>query len=135
MSDEKKILQPTNSNAADFELAVDSFIDSASKISANMLGLVNRVGGQIFALLFLSRKPRSLDEIGELLKISKSNVSVNIRLLEDYKLVRKCWHKGSRKDYYEACRDSPRQLLRDFFDSNAFANCSLYFVFKSCFLF
>ncbi len=81
-----------------------------------MLGMVNRVGGQIYALLFLMRKPLSLDGISDLLKTSKGNVSVNIRLLEEHGLVRKVWVKGSRKDYYEPARDYPRKLLRGFFD-------------------
>lgn len=108
-----QLLEKKNEN---FEKALDSFIDAAGKISANMLGMVNKVGGQIYALLFLSRNPLSLDEIAETLKISKSNISINIRLLEDTKLVRKVWVKGSRKDFYEATRENPRHILKDFFD-------------------
>ncbi|MBI1908775.1 MAG: MarR family transcriptional regulator [Deltaproteobacteria bacterium] len=96
--------------------ARDSFIESVGKITANMLGMVSKVGGQIYALLFLSRQPLSLDEISDILKLSKGNVSVNIRLLEETKLVRKVWVKGSRRDYYEAHRDYPRQFLKGFFD-------------------
>jgi len=98
------------------EKALDLFIESAGKISANMLGMVNRVGGQIYALLFLTRDSLSLDEIAESLQVSKGNVSVNIRLLEEIKLVKKIWVKGSRRDYYEANRDYPRKLLKSFFD-------------------
>jgi DNA-binding transcriptional regulator GbsR (MarR family) len=100
----------------EFERALDGFIEAAGKISANMLGMVNRVGGQIYALLFLSREPLSLDDIAEILKISKSNISINIRLLEENKLVRKVWVKGSRRDFYEACRDYPKQFFKGFFD-------------------
>lgn len=98
------------------EAALDTFIESAGKISANMLGMVNRVGGQIYSLLFLSREPLSLDEISEILQVSKGNISVNVRLLEEIKLVKKVWVKGSRRDYYEANRDYPRKLLKGFFD-------------------
>ncbi len=100
----------------EFEKALDSFIEAAGKISANMLGMVNKVGGQIYALLFLSRSPLSLDEMAETLKVSKSNISINIRLLEECKLVRKVWVKGNRKDFYEATRENPRHILKDFFD-------------------
>lgn len=109
-------LQLAPKPSQEFEKALDSFIEAAGKISANMLGMVNKVGGQIYALLFLSRSPLSLDEIAETLKISKSNISINIRLLEETKLVRKVWVKGSRKDYYEATRENPRHILKDFFD-------------------
>ena len=96
--------------------ALDSFIESAGKISANMLGMVSKVGGQIYALLFLSRKSLSLDEISDALKISKGNISINVRMLEENKLVNKVWVKGTRKDYYEASRDYPKKFLKSFFD-------------------
>lgn len=98
------------------EKALDRFIENAGKISANMLGMVNKVGGQIYALLFLSREPLSLDDISEILQVSKGNISVNIRTLEEFKLVKKVWVKGSRRDFYEANRDYPRKFLKGFFD-------------------
>lgn len=115
---EKKAESPKAEGATNQSLAKarDGFIDSAGKISANMLGMVSKVGGQIYALLFLARNPMSLDEIAEVLKLSKGNISVNIRMLEGYGLVRKVWVKGTRKDYYEAARDYPRIFLKDFFD-------------------
>ncbi len=81
-----------------------------------MLGMVSKVGGQIYALLFLSRHPMSLDQIADSLKLSKGNISVNVRILEEAGLLRKVWVKGDRRDYYEAHRDQPRKLLKDFFD-------------------
>ncbi|MBF0492943.1 MAG: ArsR family transcriptional regulator [Deltaproteobacteria bacterium] len=113
------MLQIVSENKAvtpEYEKALDTFIQAAGKISANMLGMVSKVGGQIYALLFLSSKPLSLDEIADHLKTSKSNVSINIRLLEKCKLVQKVWVKGTRKDYYEAKREYPKQVFRDFFD-------------------
>lgn len=100
----------------DLQQARDNFIESAGKISANMLGMVSKVGGQIYALLFLARNPMSLDEIMKILHLSKGNISVNIRMLESVGLVRKVWVKGTRKDYYEAARDYPKKFLRQFFD-------------------
>lgn len=114
----KLIEDKKNVSAKDDALsqARDHFIESAGKISANMLGMVSKVGGQMYALLFLTRSPMSLDEIVEVMKLSKGNVSINIRLLEKYGLVRKVWVKGTRKDYYEAARDYPRKFLKDFLD-------------------
>ncbi len=94
--------------------AVDTFIQGAGKVSSALLGMINKAGGQIYALLFLSDEPLSLDEISKRLGISKSNVSINIRLLEDFNLVRKVWVKGSRKDYYAAERVYPKKVLGDF---------------------
>lgn len=110
-----QVVEKKRSNDS-LEKARDHLIESAGKITANMLGMVSKVGGQIYALLFLSRNPLSLDDIGETLKLSKGNISVNVRMLEGFGLVKKVWVKGTRKDYYEANRDYPRKFLRDFFD-------------------
>jgi DNA-binding transcriptional regulator GbsR (MarR family) len=50
-------------------------------------------------------EPLSLDEITNRLKVSKGNVSVNIRILENWGAVTKVWVKGSRKDHYKANLD------------------------------
>ncbi len=87
----------------------DNFVESIGQLSAS-LGL-SRVAGQLYALLYLSERPISLDEMVETLKISKGNVSVNIRELEKWGAVRKVWVKGSRKDYYEADLDVLKVVL------------------------
>ncbi|MFH0800606.1 MAG: helix-turn-helix domain-containing protein [Pseudomonadota bacterium] len=107
---------PAESGEALLDSATDIFIQGAGKISSALLGMINKVGGQIYAILFLSDEPLSLDDIAEKLAVSKSNVSINIRMLEDYSLVRKVWVKGSRKDYYAAERAYPRKVLRDFLE-------------------
>jgi DNA-binding transcriptional regulator GbsR (MarR family) len=43
----------------------------------------------------------SLDEMAERLEVSKGSVSTNIRLLERWKVVRKVYHRGARKNFYE----------------------------------
>lgn len=96
--------------------AVNTFVQGAGKVSSALLGMINRAQGQIYALLFISDEPLSLDEISDRLGISKSNVSINIRMLEDFNLVRKVWVKGSRKDYYSAERVYPKKVLRDFLE-------------------
>ena len=96
--------------------AIDIFLQGAGKISSALLGMINKVGGQIYALLFVSDEPLSLDEIAERLGVSKSNVSVNIRLLEEYDLVKQVWVRGSRKDYYAARRVYPKKVITDFLE-------------------
>ncbi len=90
----------------------DNFAESIGQLASN-LGL-NRIVGQIYALLFLSNGPLSLDYIVEQLKVSKGNVSVNVRELEKWGAVRKVWVKGSRKDYYEANPDTLKVILNRF---------------------
>jgi DNA-binding transcriptional regulator GbsR (MarR family) len=96
--------------------ALDIFIQGAGQVSSALLGMVNKVGGQIYALLFLSDEPLSLDEIAEKLEISKGNISINIRMLEETRLVRKVWIKGSRKDYYSAERVYPKKVIKGFLE-------------------
>lgn len=100
----------------DLNHALDTFIQGAGQISSALLGMVNKVGGQIYALLFLSDEPLSLDDIAERLRISKSNISINVRMLEDSHLVRKIWVKGSRRDFYSAERIYPKKVLKDFLE-------------------
>ena len=61
----------------------------------------SRIAGQLEGLLLFSNKPMSLDEMAERLEVSKGSVSTNIRLLERWKVVRKVYHRGARKNYYE----------------------------------
>lgn len=96
--------------------AVDTFLQGAGKISSALLGMVNKVGGQIYALLFMTEEPMSLDEIADRLCVSKSNISINIRLLEEFDLVKQVWVKGSRKDYYTARRAYPKKVLKGFLE-------------------
>ena len=65
---------------------------------------------KLYCLLYLHAKPLSLDEMAESLGVSKGNVSLNIRELENWGAVKKVWVKGSRKDFYEADMDIKKIL-------------------------
>lgn len=66
---------------------------------------VNRTVGQIYALLFLSPRPLHADEIAETLGFSRSNVSMGIRELQSWRLVRMVHQIGDRREYFEAPDD------------------------------
>ncbi|MBW8853006.1 MAG: MarR family transcriptional regulator, partial [Bradyrhizobium sp.] len=66
---------------------------------------VNRTVGQIYALLFLSDRPLIADEIAEALGMSRSNVSMGLKELEAWRLIRKRHMPGDRRDYIEAPDD------------------------------
>src|SRR5215813_15039331 len=68
-------------------------------------GVLTQLQGRIFALLYLHQRPLALEEIAAELDQSKSNISVNIRGLVDWHLVRRTHVAGSRKDHYEAATD------------------------------
>ena len=72
--------------------------------------------GQLYGLIYLSPKPLTLDDMATNLSISKGNVSINIRALERWNMVKHIWVKGDRKDYYEAETDfykSIRAILKE----------------------
>jgi DNA-binding transcriptional regulator GbsR (MarR family) len=68
-------------------------------------GVLTQLQGRIFGFLYLQPGSVSLDEITSELGLSKGNISVNIRGLVDWHLVRRVSMAGSRKDHYEAASD------------------------------
>ena len=60
----------------------------------------NRTVGQIYALLVIHEEPLNADQIGELLSISRSNVSMGIKELQSWRLVTLHHKPGDRKDYF-----------------------------------
>jgi len=83
-------------------------MEEVSKEFINNLGRVadffgfNRLMGQLYAVLFLSPEPLTLDDMVKKLESSKGNVSINIRALERWGLVRQIYKWADRKNYYEA---------------------------------
>jgi DNA-binding transcriptional regulator GbsR (MarR family) len=55
---------------------------------------------QIQALLFISTKPLSMEDVMEELKISRGNTSMNMRQLIDWGIVTKVLITGERKAYF-----------------------------------
>jgi DNA-binding transcriptional regulator GbsR (MarR family) len=80
------------------------FVDGIGAAAATS-GILTQPQGRIFALLYLHPGPLSLDEIAAELGQSKSNVSIQIRGLVEWHLVRHTRRAGSRKDHYEAATD------------------------------
>ena len=80
------------------------FIEGMGAASATS-GVLSQLQGRIFAVLFLEDHPLSLDDVAEALQISKSNVSINIRNLIEWHLVRRVSVPNSRRDHYEAASD------------------------------
>jgi DNA-binding transcriptional regulator GbsR (MarR family) len=80
------------------------FIEGMGAASATS-GVLSQLQGRIFAVLFLEDHPLSLDDIAESLQLSKSNISINIRNLVEWHLVRRVSVPNSRRDHYEAASD------------------------------
>jgi DNA-binding transcriptional regulator GbsR (MarR family) len=61
--------------------------------------------GALYAALYLSPEPLSLDDLIPLASVTKGSVSTNIRALEQLGMVHKHIRPGDRKDYYLAETD------------------------------
>ena len=66
---------------------------------------VIRTVAQIHGLLYLLDKPLTADDICETLSLARSNVSVSLRELAAWKLVRIVHVLGDRRDHFEAQRE------------------------------
>jgi DNA-binding transcriptional regulator GbsR (MarR family) len=66
---------------------------------------VNRSVSQIHALLYLSERPLTADEIASTLSLARSNVSNSIRELMAWDLIRRVPVKGDRREHFEAETD------------------------------
>jgi DNA-binding transcriptional regulator GbsR (MarR family) len=95
------------------ERATSTLVDGIGAAAATS-GVLNQIQGRIFALLYLEARPLALEEIAAELQQSKSNVSLNIRVLVEWHLVRRKPIPGSRKDHYAAATDFFRAMQEIF---------------------
>jgi DNA-binding transcriptional regulator GbsR (MarR family) len=66
---------------------------------------VNRTVAQIHALLFLSERPLTAEDIAESLGVARSNVSNSLKELQSWKLIRSTHLMGDRRDHFVALQD------------------------------
>jgi DNA-binding transcriptional regulator GbsR (MarR family) len=90
---------------ANLDAVQDSMLDGLGQL-ASYFGF-SKVMGQLYGALLLSADPLSLDDLVELLDISKASVSMNLRTLEHMGMVRQVWVRGQsgRRKFYEAETD------------------------------
>jgi DNA-binding transcriptional regulator GbsR (MarR family) len=73
---------------------------------------VNKSIAQVQALLLISPKPLTTDDIMEELKISRGNANMSIRQLLDWGIVYKKSVAGDRKEYFIAEKDVWKWALK-----------------------
>lgn len=73
---------------------------------------INRTMAQVHALLLISPKALSTEEIMEQLQISRGNVNMNVRELINWGLIRKELKTGDRKEYFYAEKDMWRAAMQ-----------------------
>ncbi len=66
---------------------------------------LGKITGQLYAALYLSEEPLSLAELAESLGVTKGNVSIAIRSLEQLGMVRRSIRPGDRRVFFEAESD------------------------------
>jgi DNA-binding transcriptional regulator GbsR (MarR family) len=92
-------LEPENVLVKDpLTAAQDQFILEWGRMSSSWG--INRTMAQIHALLLVTGRPHSVDEIIERLHISRGNASMNLRDLMDWGIVQRFRRPGDRKDIY-----------------------------------
>lgn len=63
---------------------------------------IGKITGEIYAALYLSKEPLSLAELAESLGVTKGNISVAIRTLEQLGMVKRSQRPGDRRVFFEA---------------------------------
>src|ERR1700710_330539 len=66
---------------------------------------INRTVGQICALLYVSPRPLPADEIAEVLRFSRSNVSMGLKELQSWRLVKLQHLPGDRREHFSTPDD------------------------------
>ena len=67
---------------------------------------INRTVGQIYALIYVSKRAINADEIAEALEFSRSNVSMGLKELQAWRLVQLRHLPGDRREYFDAPGDA-----------------------------
>ena len=67
---------------------------------------VNRTVAQIHALLYVSPKPLTAEQIAQTLSVARSNVSTSLRELQRWGIVKVSHVLGDRRDYFESLHDT-----------------------------
>jgi DNA-binding transcriptional regulator GbsR (MarR family) len=66
---------------------------------------INRTVGQMYALLFASEKPLNAEEISDALAFSRSNVSMGLKELDSWRLIKLQHLPGDRREYFSTPED------------------------------
>lgn len=90
-------------DAARLQQAKDEFIAQWGALGSTWG--INRTMAQIHALLMVSPRPLSTDEVMAELRISRGNANTNLRDLVGWGLVRSVVRKGERKEFFESEKD------------------------------
>ena len=66
---------------------------------------INRTVGQVYALLFVSERPLNAEDLVAELSISRSNVSMALKELRNWRLLETVYVAGERSEHFSAPED------------------------------
>ena len=66
---------------------------------------INRTMAEIHAFLFITGQPQCTDDVMDRLNISRGNVSMSLRALCDWGIIRRLHKRGERREYFESLGD------------------------------
>lgn len=70
-----------------------------------------RIAGRVLGYLLVSGEPRSLDDLADALRVSKSSASTDARLLERLGIAERVTMPGDRRDYYRVSGELAPRLV------------------------
>jgi DNA-binding transcriptional regulator GbsR (MarR family) len=82
-------------------------LDQATQEFVERVGLrfeaegLPRIAGRMLGVLLVSSEARTLEELADVLQVSKGSISSNARLLERLGSVERVGHPGDRRDFYQ----------------------------------
>ena len=90
-----------NGNAQEKIDQVERMMINTISETMDLYGVTPSVG-RLYATMYFKHEPITLDEMKDLLGMSKPSMSTSVRKLQDINIVKKVWQKGSRKDSFIA---------------------------------
>jgi len=105
-NDDKKT-KPKNE---DLKHAKDILINSIAE-TMDFYGVAPSVGG-LYGTMCFEKDPMTLDEMKDILQMSKPSMSTGVRTLQENNMVKKLWKKGSGKTKYVAEKDFFKSFIR-----------------------
>jgi DNA-binding transcriptional regulator GbsR (MarR family) len=81
----------------------DKVIETISN-NMDLYGVTPSIG-RLYGAMYFHDEPMTLDEMKDILGMSKTSMSTGVRTLLELKMVKKVWVKGKRKDFYQVEQD------------------------------
>ena len=66
---------------------------------------INRTVGQIYALLYVTEEPLVAEQIADMLGFSRSNVSIGLKELQSWRLIKMSHKAGDRREHFSSLGD------------------------------